>query len=48
MYENCADEIFVRQFGDKFRYFLSMHIKTKIYQNRVYIGYMKTVNINLN
>ena len=36
MYENCADEIFVRQFGDKFRYFLSMHIKTKIYQNRVY------------
>ena len=36
MYESCADEIFVRQFGDKFQYFLSMHIKTKIYQNKVY------------
>ena len=36
MYESCADETFVRQFGDKFQYFLSMHIKTKIYQNKVY------------
>ena len=36
MYEVCADDLFVRQFGDKFRYYLSMHIKTKIYKNKVY------------
>ena len=35
-YEVCADDTFVRQFGDNFRYFLSMHIKTKIYKNRAY------------
>ena len=35
-YEACADDTFVRQFGDNFRYFLSMHIKTKIYQNKAY------------
>jgi hypothetical protein len=35
-YEACADDTFVRQFGDKFQYFLSMHIKTKIYKNKVY------------
>ena len=32
MYEVCADDLFVRQFGDKFRYYLSMHVKSKIYQ----------------
>ena len=36
MYEVCADDLFVRQFGDKFRYYLSMHVKTKIYKNKVY------------
>ena len=36
MYEVCADDLFVRQFGDKFRYYLSMHVKSKIYQNQVY------------
>jgi hypothetical protein len=36
MYEVCADDLFVRQFGDKFRYYLSMHVKTKIYKNRAY------------
>ena len=36
MYEVCADDLFVRQFGDKFRYYLSMHLKTKIYKNRAY------------
>jgi len=36
MYEVCADNLFVRQFGDKFRYYLSMHVKTKIYKNKVY------------
>ena len=24
MYEVCADDLFVRQFGDKFRYYLSI------------------------
>lgn len=36
MYEVCADDLFVRQFGDKSRYYLSMHVKSKIYQNQVY------------
>ena len=36
MYEACADDTFVRQFGDNFRYYLSMHVKTKIYKNKVY------------
>ena len=33
MYEVCADDLFVRQFGDKFRYYLSMHVKSKIIKN---------------
>jgi len=36
MYEVCADDLFVRQFGNKFRYYLSMHVKAKIYKNKVY------------
>jgi hypothetical protein len=35
-YETCADDTFVRHFGNNFRYFLSMHIQTKIYQNQAY------------